>query len=161
MINKFKKYFINNIDKAEEIYDTIVDTNIYDCINNNQFILYLDKIKNPDIKTLLVEYLEGFKVLQKTENLIMVENPEIKFMSEADIEDLRCDCGECFNYCDCSMEKNGIIEWDPLLDIRYLTVDLISLFYVRKDIKGCSPKNPNRMIRLKEEEQNLMKNFKI
>ena len=161
MTNKFKKYFINNIDKAEEIYDTIVDTNIYDCINNNQFILYLDKIKNPDIKTLLVEYLEGFKVLQKTENLIMVENPEIKFMSEADIEDLRCDCGECFNYCDCSMEKNGIIEWDPLLDIRYLTVDLISLFYVRKDIKGCSPKNPNRMIRLKEEEQNLMKNFKI
>ena len=91
----------------------------------------------------------------------MVANPEIKFMSEADIEDLRCDCGECFNYCDCSMEKNGIIEWDPLLDIRYLTVDLISLFYVRKDIKGCSPKNPNRMIRLKEEEQNLMKNFKI
>ena len=60
MTNKFKKYFINNIDKAEEIYDTIVDTNIYDCINNNQFILYLDKIKNPDIKTLLVEYLEGF-----------------------------------------------------------------------------------------------------
>ena len=161
MINKFKKYFINNIDKAEEIYDTIVDTNIYDCINNNQFILYLDKIKNPDIKTLLVEYLEGFKVLQKTENLIMVENPEIKFMSEADIEDLRCDCGECFNYCDCSMEKNGIIEWDPLLDIRYLTVDLISLFYVRKDINGCSPKNTNRMIRLKEEEQNLMKNFEI